>query len=90
VNYLISRHRVENFETWYRAFASGEDAQRAAGLHLLHLLRDADDLDVVVMFFRVDDLDAARAYAAERQGARADAGVMGETEFTVLSDHSGR
>jgi hypothetical protein len=90
VNYLISRHRVDNFETWYRAFASGEDAQRAAGLHLLHLLRDADDPDVVVMFFRADDLDTARAYVATRREARPGSGVVGDTEFIVLSDYSGQ
>ena len=91
MNYMICRHKVENFDTWYQVFSSHEQAQRDAGLELLHLLRSVDDPDEVVMFFRVADLGRARAFTSAPDAAAAGAasGVLGEPEIRLLSDFSG-
>ena len=91
MNYMISRHKVENFDTWYHAFSSQEQPQRDAGLELLYLLRSVDDPHEVVMLYRVEDLDRARAFtqAPEAPEAGAASGVVGEAQITLLTDFSG-
>jgi hypothetical protein len=86
--YLLCKHKVADFEMWHAVFRSHAEAQREAGLHILHVLRDASDPDVVVMWFRVDDLGKARAFtsAPEAHEAADDSGVIGVPELFYLSD----
>jgi hypothetical protein len=88
MNYMLCRNRVQDFSRWYDVFRSHRDAQREAGLTLLHLLRDLSDPNNVVMFFSVADIDKARAFtgAPEARQAADLSGVLGTPELLLLSD----
>jgi heme-degrading monooxygenase HmoA len=88
MNYLLLKHRVAGFARWPRVFESHAAAQRQAGLHLLHLLRDTGDPDLVVMLFRIDDLDKARAFTESPRAAESAevSGVIGVPEVLILAD----
>ena len=49
--YMLCKHRVADFTKWHGVFASHAEAQRIAGLHLLHLLRDTADPNHIVYLF---------------------------------------
>jgi hypothetical protein len=86
--YLLAKHRVEDFDKWHSVFESHADAQRKAGLHLLHLFHDTDDPSIVVVLFTVDDLNKARAFT-KTPDARASAkssGVIGVPEILFLKE----
>ena len=86
--YLLGRHKVADFARWHKVFASHAEAQRQAGLHLLHLLRDTADPNDVVILFRADDPNKARAFtkAPGAREAAAQSGVIGVPEILLLSD----
>jgi hypothetical protein len=87
-HYLLVRHRVADFDSWHGVFESHAAAQREAGLHLLHLLRDAADPNLVVLLFRADDPEAALAFTSSPDAAAAarTAGVIGNPEVSLLSE----
>ncbi|MHC4942307.1 MAG: cyclase [Planctomycetota bacterium] len=80
MHYLYVRHKVEDYDKWYAVFKSNEEAQQKAGFKDLHLMRDVDDPDIVVVFFRVEDLEKARAFTQEPEAYEAmkESGVIGE------------
>ncbi len=85
--YLLARHKLSNFDKWNRIFRSHAEAQRKAGLHLLHVLRDVTDPAIVVAIFEVDDLSRAQAFTGA-PGAY-EAGRIGgviSVELSYLSD----
>lgn len=86
--YVLCRHKVADFAKWHRVFESHAEAQRKAGLHLLHLLRDTADPNDVVLLFRADDLSKARAFtgAPEAGEAAQNSGVIGVAELSFLSE----
>jgi len=88
MQYMLCKHRVVDFNRWYRIFKSHEQAAHEAGLHLLHLLRDTSDPNHIVHLFRVDDVAQARAFtqAPEAEEAANDSGVVGPFELLYLAD----
>jgi hypothetical protein len=88
MHYLLVRHRVADFAKWHRVFASRAKAQRDAGLHLLHLLHDSTDPNLVVMLFRADDPEAERAFMSSSDAGQAaqSSGVIGVPEISLLSE----
>lgn len=88
MNYMLCRHRVTDYEQWRKVFDSDTDAQREAGLHVLHVFRDVSDPNVVVFLLRVDDIERARAFTETPDASKAgeEAGVIGEVEMSFLVD----
>ena len=88
MHYLFVRQRVEDFDKWYTVFASHAEAQREAGLRDLQLLRDTADLNVVVCFFRVEDLAKARAFtgSGDADDAKTESGIIGEPDILWLGE----
>ena len=87
MDYLLCKQKVADYGAWRRIFDSHSDAHRQSGLHLLHVLRDAADPDVVVVYFRVDDLARAKAFTeapAASEAAR-DSGIIGTPEVLFLT-----
>ncbi len=74
--YLMARHKLADFDRWNRLFQSHAQAQRQAGLRLIHVLRDLDDPNTVVALFEVDDLQKAQAFTGA-PGARHAGGLAG-------------
>lgn len=86
--FLLCKHKVADYPKWRRVFDSHAEAQREAGLHLLHVLRDTADPNLVVLFFKVDDLGKAKAFT-EAPGASEAAdvsGVIGAPEILFLEE----
>ena len=88
MHYPFCKHRVVDYAAWQRVFDADAAAQRAAGLHLLHVLRGATDPNLVVTLFRVDDPGKARAFTeAPTAAEHADSsGVIGVPEISWLTE----
>jgi len=86
--YLFCKHKVNDFTEWKRVFDSDAEAQKKAGPHLLHVLRDTADPNLVVLLFRVDDLKEARAFtkAPSASESAQNSGVIGVPEVLFLSE----
>jgi hypothetical protein len=85
---LFVRQKVKDYDRWYKVFASHAEAQKEAGLRDLQLLRDVDDPNVVVCFFRVDNMKKARSFteAPEASEAQTDSGMIGEPQVMWLNE----
>lgn len=85
---MFIRHRVADYARWKPAFDEHEPARRQATLtgHSLH--RDADDPNVVVMAFRVNDLKRAKEFAVseELRSTMQRAGVEGPPDIWFAED----
>ena len=86
MKYMLCKHKVEDFEKWYSVFRTHAKAQRDAGLEILHILREAFDPDLVVMWFRVEDVEKAIAFTETPDAYQAaeDSGVIGVPEMLFL------
>jgi len=86
--YLLVRHRVADFDRWYKVFKSHAEAQREAGFSDFQLLRDAKDPNIIVCLFKVDDMDKARAFtqSGDSQRAQKNSGVIGPPEILLLKE----
>lgn len=88
MHYLLCRTEVSDYDTWREVFDSHAAVQREHGLHVLNVLRDADDPSVVVAFMRAEDPERAREFtrgALAEQGA-ADAGVVDVADIWHLRE----
>ncbi len=88
MNYLFVRQKVEDFDKWYAVFTSHAEAQRQAGLVDLQLLRDVSDPNTIVCFFRVEDLEKARAFTGspDAEDAQVDSGIIGTPDVLWLGE----
>jgi hypothetical protein len=85
---MFIRHRVHDFARWKPVFDEDEGSRIGAGTirHSLH--RDADDPNVVILAFRVDDLNQAKKFAGSHKLRKAmeRAGVQGPPEIWFADD----
>ncbi len=77
--HLIFRHKVVDFDPWYRVFREHAAAQADSGMRVVHVLRDAADPQQVVLWFEVDDVEAALAFTRTPEAAAAgkESGAVG-------------
>jgi hypothetical protein len=87
MTYLLARQRVADFATWKRVFDAHAAAQEAAGLRVVHVVRNLDDPNDVFAWFDVTDLQAARAFVSSPDvpEARRQSGVIGVPDLHFLS-----
>ena len=76
--YLLVRHKVADFSKWKPVYDSHLPARQKAGLKEVHLLRNIDDPNEVVLLFEAEDVQKARDFAAssDLQEAMQQAGVV--------------
>jgi len=86
--HMICRHGVEDFDTWYAVFKQHDGAQADSGMRTRMVMRDAEDPNMVIMWFEVDSAEAAMAFTQTPEAAAAgeEAGVTGEMEVWFLED----
>lgn len=86
--YLFVKHKVADFVKWKKVFDANAAGAKAAGLHLLHLLRDASDPNLVVLLFKVDDIKKAKAFTEtpDASKSKVNSGVIGVPEMMFLSE----
>ena len=84
--YMLCRNRVVDFDAWKLDFDSFRQAQRAAGLELLHLWREMEDPRNVFFLFEIRSVEEARAFlnAPENKNVARDSGVL-EAEYHYLA-----
>ncbi|HSR64980.1 MAG TPA: hypothetical protein VLM17_05170 [Xanthomonadaceae bacterium] len=68
--YLLVRHGVRDYARWRALFDADAAGQRAAGMHVLHVLRDPADPHVVVFLFEVADRARAEAFMQRPGGGK--------------------
>lgn len=85
---MFIRHRVADFAKWKVVFDEHEPLRREHGAtgHSLH--RDVDDPNVVIVAFRVKDLNRAKEFASSDnlRSAMERAGVQGPPEIWFAED----
>lgn len=86
--HLIIRHRVADYDEWRKAFDDHRSARDAAGLTDLHVWRNIDDADDLVLLFEASDIDSAREFIAspDLRDKMQDAGVQGMPEIYFLDE----
>ena len=62
--YLLVRHKVADFSQWKPVYDNHLPARQKAGLKEVHLLRNIDDPNEVVLLFEAEDVQRARDFAA--------------------------
>jgi hypothetical protein len=89
MNYVMIRHKVADFNKWKPAYDENQSARKAFGLKDLHLWRNSENPNEVVLSFEVGDLAKAKQFAAspELKAKMQEAGVLGAPDFTFLSDN---
>ena len=87
MNHLLIRHKVADFTKWKAAYDAHVSARENAGLKELHLLRNADRMDEVVILFEVRDVGKAREFAnsTELREAMQNAGVTDKPDIWFLA-----
>ncbi len=64
MNYILIRHKVEDFAKWKPAYDGHASVRASAGLKEEHLLCNIDNPNEVILLFSAEDLDKAKAFAA--------------------------
>jgi hypothetical protein len=86
--FLLIRHEVKDFDRWKPLYDGHRGARQAAGLHELHLFRDAEQPNRVTALFRADDVAKAKAFGSSPDLAAKmrEAGVVGQPDVSVLNE----
>ena len=84
--HMTIRHKVEDFPKWKQAFDAHRPAREGVGLKDLHLWRNVDDSNEVVILFEAADVDRARDFAdsTDLKEAMKGAGVIGLPDILFL------
>ncbi len=86
--YLLCKHKVADFTKWHHIFETHAEAHQKAGLQLLHLFRGVADPNNVVLLFRAEDLNKAKAFteAPDASESAQNSGVIGVPEILFLTE----
>lgn len=82
---LLVHHTVESFENWKPGFDGHQDSRRLHGATQHRVLRDGDNITILIDF---PDRDAAVGFVQDPalREAMAKAGVIGAPEVTVTDE----
>lgn len=61
--HMLVRHMVADFDKWKSVYEDHRSAREAAGLKDMHLWRNEDDPNEVILLFEVSDVEKAKAFA---------------------------
>ena len=62
--HVLVRHKVSDFARWKPVYDDHLPARQKAGLKEVHLLRNTEDPNEVILLFSAEDLDKAKAFVA--------------------------
>ena len=85
---MFIKLRVADYAKWKAVFDENEAVRTANGITAHSLHRDADDPNVIIVAFRVSDLNRAKEFAAsdELRSTMERAGVQGPPETWFADD----
>jgi hypothetical protein len=86
MTYIMVRHSVADFGDWKSVYNEHAPARAKAGLKEIHLLRNIDNPDELVLLFSADDLGRAKAFVASQdlREAMEKSGVTSKPEVCFL------
>ena len=86
--HMLIRHKVADFAKWKPAYDAHASARQSAGLKELHLLRNTENPNEVILLFSAEDADKAKAFAAsdDLRQAMQKAGVSDKPDVYFLKD----
>ena len=84
--HMLVRSKVADFGKWKQVYDAHASARQSAGLKELHLLRNTEDPNEVILLFSAEDPDKARAFAAsdDLRQAMQKAGVSDKPDVYFL------
>jgi len=87
MHHVLIRHKVSDFQKWKVSYDNHAPAREEAGFKELHLLRNADDLNEVVMMFEVADTQKAREFvnSTDLKEAMQKSGVVDQPDIYFLT-----
>jgi len=62
--FVLIRHKVADFAKWKPVYDGHLPARQKVGLKEVHLLRNNDNPNEVILLFSAEDLDKAKAFVA--------------------------
>ena len=87
MRYLLVRHRVAEFDQWKSVYDAHLPARQKAGLKEVHLLRNIDDPNEVLLLFEAEDLQKAREFVdgSDLRAIMEKAGVVDKPDIYHLA-----
>ena len=84
--HMLIRHKVSDFAKWKPVYDEHASARQNAGLRELHLLRNTENPNEVILLFSVEDPEKAKAFAAsdDLRQAMQNAGVSDKPDVYFL------
>ena len=84
--HMLIRHKVSDFAEWKPVYDEHASARQNAGLRELHLLRNTENPNEVILLFSVEDPEKAKAFAAsdDLRQAMQKAGVSDKPDVYFL------
>jgi hypothetical protein len=85
--YLLVRHKVSDYSKWKVAYDSHAPVRQKAGLKEVHLLRNIDDPNEVVLLFQAEEIAKAKEFSksTDLREAMENAGVVDKPDIYFLS-----
>lgn len=85
--YVLVRHKVEDFAKWKAGYDDHAGVRKDAGLTEVHLLRNIDSPNEVVILFAAEEVEKARAFAASQdlQEIMQNVGVVDKPDIYFLN-----
>ena len=87
-NFVLIRHKVQDFAEWKRGYDAYLPKLNEAGLTEKHLFRNAHDANEVHILLEATDLGRAQAFAesAELRESRQKVGILDEPDIHILNE----
>jgi len=87
-SYVLVRHKVRDFSVWKPGYDAHLPSRVEAGLTEAHLFRGAHDSSEVVILFRAEDLDRAKAFteSADLRDTMQKLGVLDRPDIYFLNE----
>jgi len=86
MTHMLIRHKVADFAKWKQVYDEHASARQSAGLKELHLLRNTENPNEVILLFSVQDLNKAKTFAGsdDLRQAMQKAGVSDKPDVYFL------
>jgi heme-degrading monooxygenase HmoA len=86
--HMLIRHKVADFAKWKPIYDEHLPTREKAGLKEVHLLRNTENPNEVILLFSIEDLDKAKAFAAsdDLRQAMQRAGVSDKPDVYFLEE----
>ena len=84
--HMLIHHKVADFAKWKPAYDAHASARQSAGLKELHLLRNTENPNEVILLFSVQDFNKAKTFAGsdDLRQAMQKAGVSDKPDVYFL------